>query len=135
MNRSRLAYAIAALFVIALGLLWRRPELGLSPFVAKYGGSALWGAMVFFVCAALVPTAARERIALAAAVISAGVEFSQLLHVGWLDDVRRTVVGQLLLGRTFAWGDIASYWIGILSAFCVVAVIFRQFASAAAPRD
>jgi hypothetical protein len=116
---------MAALCIIAAGLLWRRPELGFAPFVAKYGGSVLWGAMMFFVIGALVPSAERKTLALVAAVISAGVEYSQLLHIGWLDDVRRTAIGQLLFGRTFTWGDIAAYWTGIAVAFGIAALVMR----------
>lgn len=103
--------------MIAAGLLWRRPDLGLPPLFAKYGGSVLWGAMVFFVIAALLPKLRLAVLAGLAAGVAAGVEFSQLVHVDWLDAVRRTTMGALLLGRTFSWWDIAAYWGGVAAAY------------------
>ena len=125
-TRRRLIYVMMTLLVIMAGLALRRPELGLSLFVAKYGGSALWGAMVFCIVATLLPGAWFVTIAAYAAVISAVVEFSQLLQVDWLNDFRRTTTGRLLLGATFTWWDIASYWIGIAVAASVVAVATRR---------
>jgi hypothetical protein len=117
----RLCYVLAALCTIAAGLLWRRPEFGLPPLAAKYGGSMLWGAMVFFVVAALWPSARLMTIVGLAAVIAAGVEFSQAVHIDWLDAIRRHALGQLLLGRTFTWWDIAAYWAGIIVAWSTTA--------------
>ena len=113
LRRLRLTYAAVALCVVAAGLLWRWPELGLPQFASKYGGSILWGSMVFFVIAALGPAMKLMTVAGIAAMVAAAVEFSQLMHAGWLDDFRRTAIGALLLGRTFTWWDILAYWIGI----------------------
>ena len=122
LRRLRLTYAVAALCIIIAGLLWRRPELGLPPFAAKYGGSILWGAMVFFVVAFLLPLMKPSTVAWLAAILAASVEFSQLVHLDWLDGIRRTTVGALLLGRTFTWWDIVAYWIGIAASFFTVRV-------------
>jgi hypothetical protein len=131
----RLASAAAVLVLIACGLLWRRPELGLPASVAKYGGSILWGAMMFFVIAALLPGRDIRRIAVLAAIIAALVEASQLIHIVPLDQFRSTVIGALLLGRTFSWWDIASYWLGIavacLATFAIVGWVQRRKAKPA----
>jgi hypothetical protein len=106
--------------MIACGLIWRRPELGLPAFHAKYGGSILWGAMFFFVVAAVLPSTRLLRVVMVAAAIAAAGEFSQLIRIDWLDDFRRTTFGALLLGRTFSWWDIVAYWIGIAAACLAV---------------
>lgn len=117
--------AIVAVFVIiACGLAWRRPELGLPWALAKYGGSALWGAMVFFCIAAVLNPVRLLKIVLLAAIVSASVEASQAFSYAPLDAFRRTPMGALLLGRTFDWWDILAYWAGIAVAalFCVAAL-------------
>jgi hypothetical protein len=111
--RRRLCYAATAVAFVVAGLTWRSPALGLPWVVAKHGGSVIWGTMMFFAAAALLPTAKLAIVAVITAIVAAGVEFSQLLHVPWLDDFRRTTFGLLLLGRTFSWWDIVSYWAGI----------------------
>ena len=52
--KRRLIYIAVAVIVIALGLLVRWPGLGLPREVAKYAGSILWAAMVYFLLRALV---------------------------------------------------------------------------------
>jgi hypothetical protein len=116
LNSTRLIYAAMTALVIVAGLVCRRPELGLGPFVAKYGGSVLWGAMVFFAIATVFPAARLMKLVLLALLISAAVEFSQLIHVDWLDAFRRTAIGRLLIGVTFTWWDIVAYWIGVATA-------------------
>jgi hypothetical protein len=126
---TRACYVAAALLVIAAGLLARRPEVGLPWAAAKYGGSVLWGAMVFFIVAALAVRWPLGRTALVAATASAAVEFSQLIHVEPLDAFRRSALGALLLGRTFSWWDVACYWIGIAAAALLTAFL-RALSSA-----
>ena len=46
-SRSRPLYALISVLVVGIGLLWRSGQLPLSPFIAKYGGDALWALMVF----------------------------------------------------------------------------------------
>jgi hypothetical protein len=55
-------------------------------------------------------------VALVAAGIALSVEFSQLWHTPWLDGFRQTRLGVLLIGRFFAWADIAAYLAGIMLA-------------------
>ena len=117
--RLRLIYAALVLMVIAAGLLWRWPGLHLPPALAKYGGSVLWGALVYASLRVVLPEAGVKTIAALAAALAAFVEFTQLLHWPWLDAFRGTPLGVLLLGRFFSWWDIASYWLGIAGAGAV----------------
>ena len=115
----RLAYLALAIVSIAIGLLLRWPALGLPWAVGKYGGSALWGAMVYFGLRALLP---RQRVVIAAvvaAVIAALGELTQLVSVPGFDQFRDTPIGHLIFGRTFAVEDIVAYWIGIAAAAIV----------------
>lgn len=109
----RTSYAVAALALIALGLLTRWPAIAWPPGVGKYLGSALWGAMVFCVVGVCWPRERISRIALVAFLTAAATEFSQLWHTGMLDAFRQTTIGVLLIGRYFSWGDIAAYAVGI----------------------
>ena len=124
--RRRLCYAAVAVGLVLAGLTWRSPVLGLPWVVAKHGGSVIWGTMMFFAAAAVLPTGRPILIAVTTAIVAAAVEFSQLLHVSWLDDFRRTTFGMLLLGRTFSWWDIVSYWTGIAAGCFATALVLRQ---------
>jgi len=104
--------------IIVLGLALRRFGLGagLPPLIVKYGGSILWGAMVFFLVAIAGPRRTRFHIALIAILIAVAFELFRLVHTPWLDDFRLTLAGALLFGRIFSPWDILAYGVGILSA-------------------
>lgn len=54
------------------------------------------------------------RHALAVAIgVAWGVELSQLYHAPWIDAIRTTIPGRLVLGTTFNWPDLPAYAVGI----------------------
>jgi hypothetical protein len=104
---------VAIAIVIALGLLSRKYS-GLFPAqIAKYPGSALWASTVFFAVGLLLRKQSTLQVGIAALAISTLVEFSQLLDIGWLNQIRRTSIGHLFLGSTFNAPDLVAYAIGI----------------------
>ncbi|MDO9294713.1 DUF2809 domain-containing protein [Bradyrhizobium sp.] len=125
-----IARAGLCLAIIASGLALRGWGLGLGlpAFVVKYGGSVLWGTMVFFLLAMAASTLSRPRIALVAAVIAIGVELFRLVHFPWLDAFRLTLPGALLLGRIFSMWNMVAYGVGI-----ALGVSFDHLAMSARP--
>lgn len=113
LRRLGIAFAI-----IACGVALRLGgyEIGLPYFLVKYGGSTLWGGMVFFLFAALLPRQPLGRLALLSIVAAAVIEFTRLYHTPWLDEFRLTLAGALLLGRIFSWWNIVAYGLGIVLA-------------------
>jgi hypothetical protein len=107
-----------ALAIIACGTVLRLGgyEIGLPYFLVKYGGSTLWGGIVFFLLAALLPRQSIGRLAVLGFVIAALTEFTRLYHTPWLDAFRLTLPGALLLGRIFSWYNILAYGLGIALA-------------------
>jgi hypothetical protein len=106
-------YAGLAVAVVATGLLWRADFTPLPPFLSKYGGDALWALMVFFGFGFLFPRASTPTIALLALTFSWSVEFSQLYRAPWIDAIRSTLPGRLMLGTTFNWPDLLAYVFGV----------------------
>lgn len=111
--RSRVRYAVLALAVVASGLLWRSGFIPLTPSLSNYGGDALWALMIFVGFGFLLPRAGTVAIAWLALSFSWSVEFSQLYHVPWIDAVRATLPGRLVLGNTFNWPDLLAYALGV----------------------
>jgi len=112
-GRSRPLYALLAIFVIATGLFWRSGIIPLPGWLSNYGGDALWALMVFLGCGFLFTRATTLTIALLSLTFAWGVEFSQLYRAPWIDSIRATVPGRLVLGNTFAWPDLLAYVVGI----------------------
>ncbi len=100
--------------VIGCGLAFRSEFLALPPFLAKYGGDALWGSMVFLGLGLLLSARSTAVVAGLAAAMCVTVESSQLYQAPWLDEFRRMWFGRMALGNTFGWGDLAAYLVGIL---------------------
>jgi hypothetical protein len=107
-----LSVALVAV-TIAAGLAIRFAPLGLPHFLAKYGGSALWALMIYWIVSTILPTRRVAAVALFAAVIATAVEFGKLVHFPALDAFRLTLPGILLLGRLFSVWDIAAYCFAI----------------------
>jgi hypothetical protein len=73
----------------------------------------LWGTMVFLLVGMVAPNLSRPNAALIAALIAVGVELFRLVHYRWLDAVRLTLPGALLLGRIFSAWNMVAYGVGI----------------------
>jgi hypothetical protein len=113
---TRIVRGCLWLSVIVAGLALRQfgPGVGLSFPVVKYGGSILWGTMVFFCVAIIASGRPRWTVALMSAAIAVGVELFRLVHTPWLDDFRLTTAGALLLGRVFSPRNMLAYGAGIV---------------------
>lgn len=114
--RSRIVYSIALVAIVAAGLASRRFGHLLPSFVATYAGDTLWASMVFVGLALLFPRAGTRTLALAALAIAVADEISQLYHAPWIDAIRATRLGALVLGYGFLWSDLTCYTLGVLGA-------------------
>ena len=110
--RSRIVYAAALLLVIAAGLGSRVFGRQLPAFVATYAGDTLYATMVFIGLGLLAPRWSTARLAATALAICCAIELSQLYHAPWIDAIRRTTPGALVLGYGFLWTDLACYAAG-----------------------
>ncbi|ARO23633.1 DUF2809 domain-containing protein [Rhizobium sp. S9] len=117
-SRAQFLRLAAVLVAIAAGLALRRFGYAVDlPFVVvKYGGSALWGAMVYLLVALVLGKSPRAVIAVMALFMAVAVELFRLYHTPWLDAFRLTTAGALLLGRIFSLWNILAYAIGIAAA-------------------
>jgi hypothetical protein len=112
-ERHRPIYALLAALVIGTGLLWRSDLLPLSSFLSKYGGDALWALVVFLGFGFVFPQSSTLRVGLMALCFAWAIEFSQLYHAPWIDAIRSTRLGGLVLGSSFNVPDLFAYAAGI----------------------
>jgi hypothetical protein len=80
----------------------------------KYGGSLLWGTMVFFLAGIIINSPQRLGAVLTASLGAGAVELLRLYHAPWLDAFRLTTAGALLLGRVFSIWNLVAYGAGIV---------------------
>ncbi len=108
-------WAWLALIALAagLGIGSRRLAGSLPGFLAAYAGDTLWALAAFLGFGLLLPRASTRQVALLTLGFSIAVEVSQLYHAPWLDSIRRTTIGGLILGYDFVWSDLACYAVGV----------------------
>ena len=108
MPKSRTIYFILIFITIAFGLLSRHIA-GIPLFV----GDILWGLMVYFIVRFLFIRRTLKWVIIASLLFCYAIEFSQLYQAPWINNIRHTVIGGLILGEVFLWGDMLSYTVGV----------------------
>jgi Protein of unknown function (DUF2809) len=111
--RRRWLYAGAVAATIAAGLASRTYAAHLPWWLAKNAGDALYATMVFWGFGFLAPRARTSRVALAAAAFCFAIELTQLYQAPWIDAVRATTPGRLVLGQGFHAFDLVCYVVGV----------------------
>lgn len=122
--RNRTIYAIATACVVVLGLASRKYATMLPDMLGKYPGDALWALMVFTGYGVLLPATKTWKLAALAMVTAYAVEFSQLYQAAWINSIRATILGHLVLGSEFHWQDLVAYPMGV-----ALGVVFDVFGS------
>lgn len=117
---GRLKRFAAVIAVIATGTMLRLTgyEAGLPYSLVKYGGSLLWGVMIYLLVTVILPGRPRLQLFLSV-TIAVAAELLRLYHTPWLDEFRLTLAGALLLGRIFSVWNIVAYVVGIAIAATV----------------
>jgi hypothetical protein len=125
-RRPRIAWLALIGLVILLGLGSRRYAASLPGFVAAYAGDTLWALAAFLGIGLLLPRASTWRAALLALSLSVLVEVGQSYKAPWIDSIRRTTPGGLILGYDFVWSDLACYAVGVVLGILIeLAVLHR----------
>ncbi len=112
-SKPILTYTTACLVTIVLGLSTRSPALDLPQFFHVYVGDFLWAVMVYFGVCLITPNWRFRRQIAAALLFSYGIEFLQFYHADWIDSIRATTIGGLVLGFGFRVSDLVAYTLGI----------------------
>ncbi|MGN4128178.1 DUF2809 domain-containing protein [Lysinibacillus sphaericus] len=115
-RNMRIAYLIAIVITILLGLASRKWSLLLLPFIAQNVGDALWSVMVYFGFRFLLVRKSTRTAIWLSFVFSFGIEFSQLYQGDWINEIRGTLLGALILGKGFLAVDLIRYTAGIIIA-------------------
>lgn len=126
--RSRIVHALLIAAVITLGLYSRAKSAQsyLPQFISEYAGDTLYALMMFFGIGFLFPKLSTWQVAALAFGLSAFIECSQLYHAPWIDAIRQTRLGGLILGFGFLWSDLVCYAVGVLCGAAVEMLLRRK---------
>jgi glycopeptide antibiotics resistance protein len=115
-NQLRRTYFIAVVITILLGLASRKFSPLLFSFLAENAGDVLWAMMVYFGFRFLFLKKSIVTAIFLSFLFSFGIEFSQLYQEDWINQIRGTLLGALILGKGFLIIDLIRYTIGIVIA-------------------
>lgn len=127
-GKTRTIYFIFVFFTIFLGLASRKYSSLLPSFVAENAGDVLWAMMVYFGFRFILLKNRQFSSIILSFLFSFSIEFSQLYQADWINHIRHTTLGALILGKGFLAVDLIRYVAGILigAVFDRVSLVFSQ---------
>lgn len=114
MKNERWIYLAVTFAIMVLGLASRKYGDVLPGFIAEYSGDTLWAAMVYWGIRFLSPSISIVKSVVISLLFSYCIEISQLYQADWVNIVRSTTLGALILGHGFLWSDMICYTVGVL---------------------
>lgn len=135
MIARRITYLLLFICFTWLALATRRHADWFHPFIARYAGDTIWAGMFLFILRIIFPAA--NLVVLAFFNYAFGVldELSQLWRTPWLDAIRDTTIGRLMLGVGFVWSDLLCYAVGTFLAYWCIIVLERLIPAAPQKSD
>ncbi|WP_118974191.1 ribosomal maturation YjgA family protein [Taibaiella koreensis] len=118
-NRIACLGIIAA--TIVLGLLSRRLS-----FVPAATGDALYALMMYFIMRLIFLHKRSIAIAAISLSICFAIEFSQCYRAPWINALRSTLPGRLVLGQGFLWSDLLAYCAGVLAGVAIEKLLHKK---------
>jgi glycopeptide antibiotics resistance protein len=116
-QNRRPAYIIAVIITIILGLASRAFGHLLPLFIAENSGDMLWAMMVYFGIRFLLVRKSLLTAFCLSLLFSFGIEFSQIYQADWINQLRGTLLGALVLGKGYLTIDLIRYSVGIIFAY------------------
>ncbi|MDQ0461201.1 uncharacterized protein YebE (UPF0316 family) [Clostridium sardiniense] len=123
MNKKRFLYIILTIVTMILGLASRKYGSLLPNFLMEYSGDALWALMVYFGFSFVFIELSISKRGIIALVFSFSIEISQIYQGVWINKIRATTLGGLILGHGFLVSDLICYTVGISIGLIISIVI------------
>lgn len=112
-RRNRWLFVFFTILVMIMGLLSRKYTYLLPDCLNIYLGDILWAMMIFLGVATLLSKLSTQKITILSLLFCYSIEFSQAYHAEWIDSIRETTLGHLVLGNSFVWSDLVAYTLGV----------------------
>ena len=108
MLRSKITYFVLIIITIIAGLLSRHFAI-----IPLFIGDILWALMVYFIMRFIFIHKPVKLLVTGSLLFCYAIEFSQLYKAPWINDLRQTLFGRLVLGAGFLWSDLLCYTVGV----------------------
>ncbi|MFW5785178.1 MAG: DUF2809 domain-containing protein [Chitinispirillaceae bacterium] len=114
MSPNRLLFLTLLCLSVISGLLVRKYASLFPDWTNLVLGDILWAAAVFFFLRFLFPKLSLLTAGTSVLLFCFAVEISQLYQSEWINAIRNTTLGGLLLGFGFLWSDLFAYTVGVV---------------------
>jgi len=125
-SRRRVRYLVLAVGTIAVGVMVHLGGTFLPPVFRDVLGDALWAMMIVWWMGVAAPRLPLRTRGLAALAVCVAVELSQCYHTPFLDALRRTLPGHLVLGSGYDPRDFLAYSAGVVLAIVLVRALAER---------
>lgn len=117
MKRNRKIYFVLIFFIILIGLLSRKYQHFFPEGIGEYPGDFFYAMMIYVMVGFLFPTASIMKVGVLTIIFCFSIEISQLIHTPIFNEIRKTVIGRLILGYGFQLNDLIAYLLSVI--FCL----------------
>ncbi len=108
----RIALLISTIAILPIGYVARFSQGFGAEWLHDLSGSLAYEIFWILLVMVCVPKASLTRVAIAVFLTSCAIEFLQLWKPPFLQAIRATLPGRLVLGNTFTWSDFPPYAAG-----------------------
>jgi Protein of unknown function (DUF2809) len=122
--RHRLLFLINILTIVPLGYIVRFGHI-LPEFISDAGGSIAYEIFWILSIVTIFPRANIRITVISVCLATCSIEFLQLYQPPWLQAIRATLPGRLVLGTTFSWQDFPPYFVGCALGLLLVGYLDR----------
>jgi glycopeptide antibiotics resistance protein len=116
----RISLLIGIVIVVPLGYLVRFAE---NTYWSSTFGAIAYTIFWILLVQLFAPKAAPKWIAIGVFLVTCAIEFLQLWKPPFLQAIRATLPGRLILGNTFLWDDFPPYFVGCFLGWMLIKLL------------
>jgi Protein of unknown function (DUF2809) len=116
----RVSLLLSILVIIPLGYFVRFSS---NTYWSSTFGAIAYQMLWITLVQLIVPKASPKWTAIGVFIFACAIEFLQLWQSPWLQAIRATLPGRLLLGNTFLWDDFPPYFLGCFLGWIAIKLL------------
>lgn len=120
----RIRYTILFVLTIIIGLFSRSSYI--PDLIYPYIGDLFYAVMMYWIFAFLLPKERSFKVAVYAVGLCFAIEVFQLYQAEWINTIRHTLFGRLVLGSGFLWSDLVCYCLGGLIGYYIDQIFIKD---------
>lgn len=125
--KYRAVLLVCLLLTVPLGLIVRFAPDPIPAEAGDFLGSVIYEVFWIQLWGFLYPQARLWQVAAWVCGLTCGIEVLQLWQPDWLQNIRATVPGRLVLGNSFNWSDFPAYFVGSAAGWLWMRWLHKHF--------